>query len=136
MPDFTGSRIDHLNIAVPDLDRSVAFYEPVLATLGIDRLLEVPADPHADQLPMVAFGVHPKPFFWLVADGRVGSGMHLAFTAPDRASVQTFYDAALRHGARGKLAPAVHPEYQDDYYGAFVLDPDGVDLEAVCHRAV
>lgn len=134
MPDYTGSLIDHLNIAVPDLATSLAFYEPVLATLDIVKLLEVPADPAADQLEMHGFGQHPKPFFWLVAAGRVGDNMHLAFTAKDRDAVRAFYDAALAHGGRSVLEPAVHPEYQPDYYGAFVLDPDGINVEAVCHR--
>jgi catechol 2,3-dioxygenase-like lactoylglutathione lyase family enzyme len=122
MPDFTGSLIDHLNIAVPDLPRSLTFYEPV------------PADPAAGQLEMHGFGRHPKPFFWLVADGAVGSNMHLAFTADDRATVRAFYDAALAAGGRSLLEPGQRPEYHADYYGAFVLDPDGVNVEAVCHQ--
>ncbi|MDO3639138.1 VOC family protein [Mycolicibacterium arseniciresistens] len=134
MPDFTGSLIDHLNIAVPDLPRSLAFYEPVLAVLGIVKLLEVPADPAAGQLEMHGFGRHPKPFFWLVADGTVGSNMHLAFTADDRATVRAFHDAALAAGGRSLLEPGQRPEYHADYYGAFVLDPDGVNVEAVCHQ--
>lgn len=133
MPEFTGSLIDHLNIGVPDLPRSLAFYEPVLATLGIVKLLAVPADAAADQREMHAFGVHPKPFFWLVDQGIVGPNVHLAFTAEDRSAVDTFYRTALRHGARPLHEPAVHPEYHEDYYGGFVLDPDGVNLEAVCH---
>lgn len=135
MPEYTGSLIDHLNLAVPDLDRAVGFYTPVLATLGIATLLEVPADPAADQMRMHGFGRFPKPFFWLREQGRVGTGMHLAFTAPDRAAVDAFYDAALAAGATSEVPPAVHPEYQPDYYGAFVTDPDGVSLEAVCHTA-
>ncbi|WP_375424573.1 VOC family protein [uncultured Friedmanniella sp.] len=135
MPEYSGSLIDHLNVAVPDLDRSVAFYSLALAPLDIVTLLQVPADPAADQLRMHAFGQHPKPFFWLVEQGRVGTNMHLAFTAQDRASVDAFYAAALEAGATSQVAPAEHPEYQPDYYGAFVLDPDGISLEAVCHRA-
>jgi catechol 2,3-dioxygenase-like lactoylglutathione lyase family enzyme len=132
VPDYAGSLIDHLNIAVPDLARSLAFYEPVLATLGITKLLRVPAGP--GQLEMHGFGRHPKPFFWLVADGRVGDDMHLAFTAADRDTVRAFYDAALAAGATSLLPPGLRPEYQPDYYGAFVLDPDGINLEAVCHH--
>ena len=132
MPDYSGSLIDHLNIGVPDLDRSSAFYDAVLPTLGITRLLTVPQTP--DQLAMRGFGRHPKPFFWLVADGRVGDDVHLAFTAESRDAVRAFYDAAMAAGARSLLAPGLRPEYHSDYYGAFVLDPDGINLEAVCHH--
>lgn len=104
MPDFTGSSIDHLNIAVPDLARSLAFYEPTLASLGIVKVMTVPADEATGQLEMHGFGWEHKPFFWLVAGGRT------------------------------LLEPGLRPEYQPDYYGAFVLDPDGINVEAVCHR--
>jgi len=133
MPGFTGSLIDHLNVSVPDLGRSLSFYEPVLASLGIEKLLAVPADPEADQLEMHGFGRHPKPFFWLVADGAAGSNMHVAFTADDRETVRRFYATALGAGGRPLLEPGLRPEYHADYYGAFVLDPDGVNVEAVCH---
>lgn len=134
MPDFTGSLIDHLNIGVPELARSLAFYEAALAPLGIVRLLHVPPNPSDDQLEMYGFGQGHKPFFWLVADGVVGPNMHVAFIAPDRATVRAFYDTALSVGGRPLLEPGLRPEYQPDYYGAFVLDPDGVNVEAVCHR--
>ena len=135
MIDRAGSQIDHLNVAVPDLDRAVTFYEPVLATLGIVRILTIPAVGH--QLAMVGFGwAERKPFFWLLAPGTVGTGMHLAFTAVDRAGVDAFHRVAVEHGAAAELAPAVHPEYHDDYYGGFVTDPLGISLEAVCHAPV
>ncbi|GAB2584502.1 VOC family protein [Microlunatus antarcticus] len=132
--DLAGSRIDHLNLAVPDLRRSVAFYTPVLEVLGITTLLAVPADPEHDQLAMHGYGVGFKPFFWLVEQGRMGENVHLAFTSDDRDGVQRFWDTALEAGARPQLPPAVHEEYHPAYYGAFVLDPDGVSLEAVCHE--
>lgn len=134
MPDFTGSQIDHLNIAVPDLQRSVAFYEPVLATLGIVTTMTVTADPAADQLAMHAFGWSHKPFFWLVEQGTVGTNMHLAFQAEDRATVREFYRAALEAGGTSMREPGLQPEYHETYYGAFVFDPDGINVEAVCHR--
>jgi catechol 2,3-dioxygenase-like lactoylglutathione lyase family enzyme len=131
---LAGSRIDHLNLSVPDLERSVAFYTPVLEVLGITTLLAVPADPEQDQLAMHGYGVGYKPFFWLVEKGRMGENVHLAFTADDRDTVHRFWDAALAAGAGPQLPPAVHEEYHPGYYGAFVLDPDGASLEAVCHE--
>lgn len=130
MPDDSGSRLDHLNLAVPDLNRSLAFYEPVLASIGIQKVLVIaPGD-----LPeMHGFGTD-WPFFWLIAGGQVGTNMHLAFTADTRGQVRRFYDTALAAGASSLHAPAVHPEYHRHYYGGFVLDPDGINLEAVCHQ--
>lgn len=134
MPDFTGSLIDHLNVGVPDLSRSLAFYEPALASLGIVKLLAVPADELSGQREMHGFGWGHKPFFWLVAGDRVGDEVHVAFIAEHRSAVRGFYETALAAGGRPLLEPGLRPEYQPDYYGAFVLDPDGINVEAVCHR--
>lgn len=135
--DLAGSRIDHLNLPVRDLPRAVAFYEAALAPLGIGTLIVVPAAPGASQKAMHAFGVSPKPFFWLVKSGRDDLGYdedtHVAFTADDRAAVDAFHAAALAAGATTLRPPGVWAEYHADYYGAFVSDPDGVNLEAVCH---
>lgn len=84
---------------------------------------------------MTGFGLADvKPYFWLIDDGTVGTNMHLAFTVETREAVSTFYAAALAEGAEPLHAPAVHPEYHADYYGGFVLDPFGINLEAVCHH--
>lgn len=134
-PDRSGSRIDHLNVAVPDLAAAVAFYEPILASIGITKMLVIPADPATDFPAMTGFGLADvKPYFWLVDEGTVGSNMHLAFTVETREEVATFYAAALAAGAEPLIPPAVHPEYHDDYYGGFVRDPHGINLEAVCHH--
>ncbi|GAA1608667.1 VOC family protein [Actinoplanes couchii] len=135
-PDRSGSRIDHLNVAVPDLAAAVAFYEPVLAAIGITKMLQIPpnARPH-QPTAMTGFGLAGvKPYFWLIDGGTVGSNMHLAFTVETREAVTDFHHAALKAGATDLHPPAVHPEYHDDYYGAFVLDPHGINLEAVCHH--
>ncbi|MBB4905926.1 VOC family protein [Actinophytocola algeriensis] len=129
---YTGSRIDHLNVAVPDLDRSIAFYSRVLEVIGIETKLHVPARP--DLPEMHGFGVGGKPFFWLIADGTVGTNMHVAFTVGSRDLVRRFYDTALAAGATPLHSPAAWTEYHPDYYGGFVLDPDGINLEAVCHE--
>ncbi len=131
MSRFTGSRIDHLNIAVPDLPAAVAFYEPVLASIGIVTMMTVPAQP---ELPaMHGFGWEHKPYFWLIADGQVGTNMHVAFTVGTAEQVRTFYQAALAAGATSLHAPGDHPAYHPGYYGGFVLDPHGINLEAVTH---
>ena len=136
MIDRSGSRIDHLNIAVPDLDTAVAFYEPILASIGITKMLEIPPDGSKDQPAMTGFGLaEVKPYFWLIDQGAVGTNMHVAFTVDSRADVDTFYRAALQVGATSRESPGVHPEYHADYYGAFVDDPYGINLEVVCHRS-
>lgn len=134
--DRSGSRIDHLNLAVPDLAAAVAFYEPVLASIGISKMLQIPPDATPNQpTAMTGFGLAGvKPYFWLIDGGTVGTNMHLAFTVDTRADVTTFYNAALAAGAATLLEPAVHPEYHEDYFGALVRDPHGINLEAVCHR--
>ena len=132
-----GSRIDHLNVAVPDLAAAVAFYEPTLASIGITKMLQIPPNATANQpTAMTGFGLADvKPYFWLIDGGVVGTNMHLAFTVETREDVETFYRAALAAGATSLLPPAVHPEYHVDYYGGFVIDPHSINLEAVCHHA-
>ncbi|GAA2487203.1 VOC family protein [Winogradskya humida] len=134
--DRSGSRIDHLNVAVPDLAAAVAFYEPVLASVGITKMLEIPPNATPNQpTAMTGFGLADvKPYFWLIDGGTVGTNMHVAFTVDSRSDVAAFYEAALAAGAKDLLAPAVHPEYHADYFGGFVLDPHGINLEAVCHQ--
>jgi catechol 2,3-dioxygenase-like lactoylglutathione lyase family enzyme len=133
--DRSGSRIDHLNIAVPDLLDAVAFYEPVLASIGITKMLEIPAIPKQDFPAMTGFGLaEVKPYYWLIDQGTVGTNMHVAFTVDTREAVDRFYAAALEAGATSREAPAIHTQYHDDYYGGFVNDPHGINLEAVCHQ--
>jgi len=136
MIDRSGSRIDHVNIAVPDLEAAVTFYEPVLASIGITKMLEIPEVPDQDQPAMTGFGLaEVKPYFWLIDHGTVGTNMHVAFTVETRDAVDTFYAAALDAGASVLHAPGIHTQYHSDYYGGFVLDPHGINLEAVCHHA-
>ncbi len=108
----------------------------MLAAIGITKMLEFPPNARPNQpTAMTGFGLaQVKPYFWLIDGGTVGTNMHLAFTVDTRDDVDTFHRAALEAGATSLLAPAVHPEYHDDYYGAFVLDPHGINLEAVCHQ--
>jgi catechol 2,3-dioxygenase-like lactoylglutathione lyase family enzyme len=118
---------DHIGIAVSDLARSQAFYAAALAPLGIQEVM--------------SFGTHvgygrEQPQFWLMqgTPGRSSPRTHVAFAARDRLEVDTFHRAALEHGGTDNGAPGLRPDYHPDYYGAFVLDPDGNNIEAVCHR--
>ena len=116
--------LDHIVINVSDVAESKAFYERALAPLGISTLMEFPG--------IAGMGRDGKPAFWL----RGGGGrepVHVAFVAPDRATVDAFHDAALAAGATDNGGPGVREIYHPTYYGAFVLDPDGHNIEAVCH---
>jgi catechol 2,3-dioxygenase-like lactoylglutathione lyase family enzyme len=119
--------LDHVAIQCADVAVSAAFYDTVLAPLGGRRLLEFG--------DVIGFGIPPMPDFWL-GPRNTGEGFresHIAFSAPDRARVQAFFDAAVGIGAEVLHEPRVWPEYQPSYYGAFVRDPDGNNVEAVCH---
>lgn len=118
--------LDHLGIQVADLSASKAFYDAVLAPLGAKRMMEFPG--------VAGYGI-TKPDFWLgpVTVDVVQREVHVAFSAPDRATVIAFHEAGLAHGAEVLHAPRVFPEYHPDYFGAFLRDPDGNNVEAVCH---
>ncbi|MGA3154963.1 MAG: VOC family protein [Streptosporangiaceae bacterium] len=119
--------LDHVAIQCADVAASAAFYDAVLAPLGGTRAM--------DFGEVIGFGVGPKPDFW-IGPRSTGEGFresHLAFTAPDRAAVRAFFDAAVGTGAEVLHEPALWPEYHASYYGAFVRDPDGNNVEAVCH---
>ena len=119
--------IDHAGFGVSDYARSKAFYERALAPLGITLVMEVMGR-------AAGFGEGQKPFFWL-EDGRsVVTELHVAFDAPDRATVDAFHAAALEAGGTDNGAPGVREIYHPTYYGAYVLDPDGNNIEAVCHK--
>lgn len=133
MTAYTGSTIDHLNITATDFNASRAFYDAVLPAVGVQKLLDFAQE--GERPAMVGYGQHPKPFFWLVDGQATDPNLHLAFTVESRRAVDAFYAAALAAGATGRDEPAVRPEYHPDYYGAFVNDPDGNNVEAVCHSA-
>ena len=119
-------RIDHLGLDVADYDRSKAFYEEALAPLGVKLMME-PA-------PQVGGFGGDFPFFWIAKRDRgPQTGVHVAFTAKDREMVDAFHAAALAAGGSDNGGPGVREIYHPSYYGAFVLDPDGNNIEAVCH---
>lgn len=124
--------IDHIGIASTDFERSRAFYTQTLAPLGYALLMEVTpgqtgAGAHA------GFGIAPKPEFWITEGPAMQTRVHVAFRAQSRAQVDAFYRAAIAAGARDNGAPGLRSHYHPHYYGAFVLDPDGHNIEAVCH---
>jgi catechol 2,3-dioxygenase-like lactoylglutathione lyase family enzyme len=122
--------LDHLQIQCRDMAASAAFYDRVLAPLGGGRLMDFGS-------AAIGYGVAPKPDFWIGAQ-QTGEGFresHIAFTAPDKATVDAFFRAAVDAGAEVLHEPRMWPEYHAHYYGAFVRDPDGNNVEAVCHTA-
>ena len=124
--------IDHAGISVSDWDRARAFYDAAFAPMGISLLHVVPPE-FTGGARVGGYG-RQKPDFWLSDQGEPGPGRHYAFTAGSRAEVDAFHAAALAAGGRDNGAPGPRPHYHEHYYGAFVLDPDGNNVEAVCHR--
>lgn len=123
--------IDHLGFPVSDYQRSKAFYEKVLEPLGYVLVMEVRQDERDS--PAAGFGIDGKPDFWIGGEGGLNRAMHVAIAAKSRSAVDAFYRAAIAAGAKDNGAPGLRPQYHPNYYGAFVLDPDGHNIEAVCH---
>lgn len=126
--------IDHVGFAVADAGRSRSFYEQALAPLGIGLVMSVTPEQTGSGGTAHGFGANGKPFFWVGDNERVGEGTHIAFAVETRAEVHAFYEAALAAGGRDNGPPGLRPHYHPDYYAAFVYDPDGHNIEAVCHR--
>jgi catechol 2,3-dioxygenase-like lactoylglutathione lyase family enzyme len=125
--------IDHTGFTVRDFAKSKAFYEKALAPLGYAVIMELPASAtgHGD---VAGLGVPPKPDFWIAGGQPSEPRIHIAFRAESREIVDAFYRAAIAAGGRDNGKPGLRPHYHPDYYGAFVLDPDGYNVEAVCHE--
>ncbi len=126
--------LDHVGFAVSDLAASKAFYEGALAPLGITLLMTVTPEQTESGGTALGFGKDNKPFFWIGDNERVGQGTHVAFVVDSRAEVDAFHIAALAAGGTDHGAPGIRAHYHPDYYAAFVLDPDGLNIEAVCHK--
>jgi catechol 2,3-dioxygenase-like lactoylglutathione lyase family enzyme len=121
--------IDHFGINCADLDAARAFYDAVLAPLGFTTQMDFGV--------AVGYGEAGHPTFWIGSGEGVGPNRetHIAFTAENAERVRAFYAAAMATGAESLHEPRIWPEYHDHYYGAFVRDPDGNNVEAVCHTA-
>jgi catechol 2,3-dioxygenase-like lactoylglutathione lyase family enzyme len=124
--------IDHLGISVKNHAASRAFYLAALAPLGIGVVMAVSKEESGAPSDFTGLGSEGKPFFW-IGEGQPDGGMHLAFVAKTRAQVDEFYRAALAAGAKDNGPPGIRAHYHPNYYGAFVIDINGVNLEAVCH---
>ncbi len=127
--------LDHVSVGVTDIDRSKEFYDAALATLGMAPVMPVHANGH---LAALGYGKPDHASFWIgpPIDGRparMGNGVHIALRAEKRAHVDGFFRAALEHGGIDDGKPGLRPDYDPDYYAAFVRDPDGNKIEAVCH---
>jgi catechol 2,3-dioxygenase-like lactoylglutathione lyase family enzyme len=124
--------IDHTGVTVSDYARSKAFYTRALAPIGYSLILEVPAA-LTGRGDAAGFGAAPKPDFWIGGGTPNVPPVHVAFRVDTRAQVDAFHAAALAAGGRDNGPPGLRSYYHPDYYGAFVLDPDGHNVEAVCH---
>jgi len=120
--------IDHVGLRVSDYAASRAFYEAALRPLGYAPVMEMER--------ACGFGIGGKPDFWIIEGTPPAAPVHVAFASPDRQTVDAFHAAALAAGGRDNGAPGLRPHYHEHYYGAFVLDPDGNNVEAVCHEPV
>jgi catechol 2,3-dioxygenase-like lactoylglutathione lyase family enzyme len=125
--------LDHIGFPVSDYERAKAFYMAALAPLGYTLIMEVGADKTESAAPAAGFGANGKADFWIGGEGGVNRPLHVAIAAKDWATVDAFYAAALAAGGRDNGTPGLRPNYHPHYYGAFVLDPDGHNIEAVCH---
>lgn len=124
--------LDHIGVGASDLAASRRFYDAALAALGMGVVMEVTAE-MSGSYHGLGYGQAAKPVFWVSSGGARGSGVHIAFTASTRAQVDAFHEAGLRAGGRDNGPPGLRPHYHPNYYGAFLLDPDGINVEAVCH---
>ena len=118
--------IDHIGVSVSNLETSKAFYLKALAPLGYTLIMEWEG--------WAGFGIGDKPDFWIHAVGKTTPKIHIAFAANDRKSVDHFYEAAIATGGHDNGKPGLRPVYHPNYYGAYVIDPDGYNIEAVCHK--
>ena len=127
--------IDHLSTYATDYAVTVSFYRHVFAGLGYTLQHEFETTWDDGQLGrrVCAFGEEGNPTFWIIESSIPSTGRHIAFKAASRPQVDAFYKAAIKQGAKDNGAPGLRPQYHEHYYAAFVFDPDGNDIEAVCH---
>lgn len=131
--------IDHMGVSPAEIEDARRFYDAALAPLGIMVLMEVKPE-QTGGYHGIGYGSDGKPFFWLSANRRRpippngGAGLHVAFQAESRAAVDAFHEAAMAAGGADNGRPGIRPHYHPAYYAAFVIGPDGVNVEAVCQK--
>ncbi|GES48682.1 catechol 2,3-dioxygenase-like lactoylglutathione lyase family enzyme [Rhizobium sp. ERR 922] len=121
--------LDHVTIGVRDIERSKIFYDTLLRSIGIERL-------YAEGERFAGYGIGQKAFFWIGQRDALQTGTHIAFAARNRELVDDFHRVGIIAGGTDNGAPGLRPHYHPNYYGAFILDPDGHNIEAVCHLPV
>ena len=127
------SHIDHTSLSVSDFAAAKAFYTAALKPLGVSVLMELPKAVTGN-VDVAGLGANGKPFFWLAGAGKTTPRVHIAFAANNRAEVDAFYAAAIAAGGKDNGPPGIRAMYHPTYYGAFVIDADGHNVEAVCHK--
>jgi catechol 2,3-dioxygenase-like lactoylglutathione lyase family enzyme len=127
------SGTDHTSLSVSDFAAAKNFYTAALSPLGISVQMEFSKEATGN-VDVAGFGTPGKPFLWLAGAGQTRPAVHLAFAASSRAEVDAFYKAAIAAGGKDNGAPGLREHYHPSYYGAFVLDADGNNIEAVCHK--
>ena len=123
--------IDHIGLSVTDFEAAKKFYAAALAPLRMTALVEFPV---TGGFPVAGVGADGKPFFWISGTGKTTPHVHLAFSVENRAQVDAFHAAAIAAGGKDNGGPGIRELYHPNYYGAFILDPDGHNIEAVSHR--
>lgn len=123
--------LDHVGFPVSDFDAAKAFYQRVLAVLGYELVMDVDGEGTGRH---AGFGRRGRPQFWITEGTPIVGRLHVAFAAEDQAAVDDFYKVAIASGASDNGPPGLRPHYHPNYYGAFVFDLDGHNIEAVCHE--
>ena len=126
--------IDHIGLSVSDFEAAKKFYTAALAPLRMSVIMEFGKDVTGDE-PVAGLGADGKPFLWISGGGKTSPHTHIAFRAENRAQVDAFHKAALAAGGKDNGGPGIREMYHPNYYGAFVLDADGNNIEACCHHA-
>jgi catechol 2,3-dioxygenase-like lactoylglutathione lyase family enzyme len=129
------TEIDHMGLSVSDYERSKAFYTAALQPLGVGVIMEFPFGTIGN-FASAGLGTEGKPYFWITSGEKTGPHLHVAFRVETREQVDQFYAAAMEAGGTDNGPPGLRLHYHANYYGAFVLDPDGHNIEAVCHYSL
>ena len=126
--------LDHIGLSVANYPKAKAFYDAVMPTIGASCVMAVTAEETGGTYEGAGYGLNGKPSFWIGTGGRTKGSLHIAFVAESRAAVDAFYAAAIAAGGIDNGPPGIRAHYHPNYYGAFVFDLDGHNIEAVCHK--